>query len=133
MGHEEKIGQTGSGDGAKHGDGTLHAIHPNTLYQYNEKERALILDAYRAATVGESARLDRIAESDICASKSAARREAFKVAGNVAINLAIVVMPVWAFAVTGNPLPLALPCASVVGNVIVSVRRRSVSQGGGRR
>jgi hypothetical protein len=96
--------------------------HPDILHQYDEEERALILDAYRAATVGESARLDRIVEGDIRASKSAGRREALKIMCSTATNLAVMGLSVWGFVVTGNPLSLAIPGASVIGSIVITVR-----------
>lgn len=103
--------------------------HPDILHQYDEEERALILDAYRAATVGESARLDRIVEGDISASKSAGRREAFKIMCSTATNLAVMGLSIWAFVATGNPLSLALPAASVIGSIVVTVRAGRKDEG----
>lgn len=84
----------------------------------------MILEAYRVATVGESSRLDRVVENDIRASKAADRRNAAKLASNFIVNLVIVGASVWAFVATGNPLPLALPGASVISSVVVSIGNR---------
>ena len=82
--------------------------------------------------MGESARLDRLVEAEIRATRAASRRETLKVVGNIAINLAIILGSFWMFVESGNPLSLALPGASLIGSIVITVRRdrRSRKDGG---
>ncbi len=97
--------------------------HPDTLHKYDEEERALILAAYRDGTLGESERQTLIIKDYIKAMRASSRRETFNAVGVVVGQLVIIGLGVWAFVATGNPLPLALPGASVIGSIVVSVRR----------
>lgn len=93
---------------------------PEIFYAYEERERAAIIDGYRAATSDESRRQDTIV-------KAAIRQARFQLLTTAVVNIVAIGGGIAGMVATGDPallLALLVPGVTVAANVVVNVKGR---------